>query len=109
MTIFWKETMLYSLLAILFLTLLVQDTTFAAGLTYGREKLKGTISTDTSTTQRPNIVAAQKLTVQAYDKLVAAQQANEWDMSGHAQKAKSLLEQVNQELKLAAEVAGQRK
>jgi hypothetical protein len=38
----------------------------------------------------------------AYNKVIAAQQANEWDMEGHAQKAKSLLEQVNTELKAAA-------
>ena len=34
-----------------------------------------------------------------------AQQANEWDMDGHAAKAKELLDQVNRELKLAAEAA----
>jgi len=38
-------------------------------------------------------------------KIIAAQQANEWDMEGHAQKAKDLLDQVNQQLKLAAEWA----
>jgi len=32
-----------------------------------------------------------------------AQQANEWDLAGHAAKAKQLLEEVNNELKLAAE------
>jgi len=41
----------------------------------------------------------------AYEKIVAAQQANEWDMQGHAQKAKELLEQVNNQLKLAAGAA----
>jgi hypothetical protein len=52
-----------------------------------------------------NLAAAQRLSEQAYEKIVAAQQANEWDMQGHAQKAKELLEQVNQQLKLAAEAA----
>ena len=37
--------------------------------------------------------------------LTAAQKANEWDMDGHAAKAKDLLDQVNRELKLAAEAA----
>ena len=32
------------------------------------------------------------LSDEAYAKIVAAQQANEWDMDGHAQKAKELLE-----------------
>jgi len=53
----------------------------------------------------PNLAAAQRLSEQAYNKIVAAQQANEWDMQGHAQKAKELLEQANKELKLAAEAA----
>ena len=33
------------------------------------------------------------------------EKANEWDLGGHAQKAKDLLEQVNQELKQAAETS----
>ena len=55
--------------------------------------------------KHPNIAAAQRLSTQAYEKIVAAQQANEWDMNGHAQKAKELLDQVNRELKEAAEAA----
>lgn len=55
--------------------------------------------------RHPNIAAAQRLSQQAYEKIVAAQQANEWDMNGHAQKAKELLDQVNRELKQAAEAA----
>lgn len=55
--------------------------------------------------RHPNIAAAQRLSQQAYDKIVAAQQANEWDMQGHAQKAKELLEQANNELKQAAQAA----
>jgi hypothetical protein len=53
----------------------------------------------------PNLAAAQKLAAQSYQKVIAAQKANEWDLGGHAQKAKELLDQVNQELKLAAEVS----
>ena len=55
--------------------------------------------------RHPNIAAAQRLSQKAYEKIVAAQQANEWDMGGHAQKAKELLDQVNHELKEAAEDA----
>jgi hypothetical protein len=55
--------------------------------------------------RHPNIAAAQQLSRQAFDRIVAAQQANEWDMDGHAQKAKNLLDDVNRELKLAAEAA----
>jgi F0F1-type ATP synthase membrane subunit b/b' len=62
-----------------------------------------------SRTRHPNIASAQRLARQAYDKIVAAQRANEWDMKGHAQKAKELLDQVNNELKMAAEAANQNK
>ncbi len=55
--------------------------------------------------KHPNLAAAQRLSQQAWEKIVAAQQANEWDMQGHAGKARELLDQVNQELKLAAESA----
>jgi hypothetical protein len=55
----------------------------------------------------PNIAAAQRLSQQAYEKIRAAQQANEWDMQGHAQHAKELLEQVNNELRAAATAANQ--
>jgi hypothetical protein len=37
-----------------------------------------------------------------------AQQANEWDLQGHAQKAKNLLDEVNNELKLAAKASNRR-
>jgi hypothetical protein len=36
---------------------------------------------------------------------LGGQRANKWDMDGHAAKAKELLEQVNRELKEAAEAA----
>lgn len=55
--------------------------------------------------RHPNIAAAQRLSQQAYERIVMAQKANEFDMDGHAQKAKDLLEQVNSELKQAAEAA----
>jgi hypothetical protein len=59
--------------------------------------------------RHPNLAAAQRLCQEAYDKVTAAQQANEWDMSGHAKKAKELLEQASREIKLAAEAANQAK
>ncbi len=55
--------------------------------------------------RHPNLAAAQRLSQQAWDRIVAAQQANEWDLQGHAQKAKNLLDEVNRELKLAAEAS----
>jgi hypothetical protein len=59
--------------------------------------------------RHPNLAAAQRLSQAAFEKITAAQQANEWDMQGHAAKAKDLLDQANQQLKQAAEAANQNK
>ena len=67
----------------------------------------GTPAKNVSASRHPNLAAAQKLSSQAYKKLVAAQMSNEWDLGGHAEKAKALLEQANAEIKLAAEAANQ--
>ena len=55
--------------------------------------------------KHPNLAAAQRLSLQAFEKITAAQEANEWDMQGHAKKAKELLDEVNKELKQAAGAA----
>ena len=60
---------------------------------------------DISAKRHPNLAEAQRLSRQAWEKIGAAQSANEWDMGGHAKKAKELLDQVNEELKMAAEAA----
>lgn len=62
-----------------------------------------------SAAKHPNLAAAQRFSEQAYQKITAAQQANEWDMAGHAAKAKDLLDQANNELKQAAEAANKNK
>ena len=63
---------------------------------------------DISARRHPNLAAAQRLCTQAYERISQAQAANEWDMEGHAQKAKELLDQVNHELKEAAGEANER-
>jgi len=60
---------------------------------------------DISGRRHPNLAAAQDLSHRAWERITAAQKANEWDMDGHAAKAKELLDQVNNELKMAAEAA----
>jgi hypothetical protein len=65
---------------------------FAAGFTAAQER-------------HPNLRAAQDLINQAFDRITAAQQANEWDMGGHAAKAKDLLVQAKEQIRLAAEAA----
>ncbi len=52
--------------------------------------------------KHPNLAAAQRLSQQAFERITAAQQANEFDMDGHAAKAKELLDQVNEQLRMAA-------
>jgi hypothetical protein len=52
--------------------------------------------------RHPNLAAAQSLAAQANNYITAAQKDNRYDMHGHAQNARQLLVQVNQELKLSA-------
>ena len=49
-----------------------------------------------------NLRAAQKLIERAINKIAAAQVANEYDMNGHAARAKELLDQAYDEIKMAA-------
>ena len=60
-----------------------------------------------SKARHPNLAAAQKFIDQAWEKVTAAQKANEFDMDGHAAKAKDLLEQARAEIKQAAEEANE--
>ena len=85
-----KKTLL-SLAALLLIT---------AGIAFAGRPVR-----NVSPARHPNLAAAQNLVRQAFEKISAAQRANEWDMNGHAQKAKELLDQVNVELKEAAEAA----
>jgi hypothetical protein len=62
-----------------------------------------------SAANHPNLAAAQKLSAEAFTKITAAQEANEFDLAGHAAKAKTLLDQANSELKLAAQQSNKNK
>ena len=62
---------------------------------------------DISSKKHPNLAAAQKHLDMAWDKIQAAQQANEFDLGGHAAKAKELIDQADKELKEAAQFANQ--
>lgn len=57
----------------------------------------------------PNLMAADKLCAQAFAKLEAAQVANEYDLGGHAKKAKDLIKQAQDEIKLATATADKKK
>jgi len=58
--------------------------------------------------RHPALAAAQQSIFDAYEKLVKAQEANEFDMDGHAQKAKDLLDIAAKELKAAAVAANKK-
>jgi len=55
--------------------------------------------------RHPNLAEAQHLVFQANEAIILAQKEQRYDMHGHAQKARQLLVEVNQELKIAAEDA----
>ena len=55
--------------------------------------------------RHPNLAEAQSLSAEAYNRITTAQKDNRYDMHGHASKAKQLLVEVNEQLKLAAEDA----
>lgn len=52
-----------------------------------------------------NLAAAQALVRQAYDRVGIAQSDNDDKLGGHAMRAKDLLVQANDEIKLAADAA----
>jgi len=82
---------------------------FGSALLVGALALVAQPAKNVSAARHPNLAAAQRLTAQAFEKIGAAQQANEFDMEGHAAKAKELLDQANAQLKQAAEAANKNK
>jgi hypothetical protein len=53
----------------------------------------------------PNLVAAQKLINESFDKITKAQDNNDFDLDGHALKAKEALVKAQEEIRLASEYA----
>jgi hypothetical protein len=84
----------------LFVTGAITAALFCGGLALAQKPVD-----NVSDKRHPNLAAAQRLSQKAWEKISEAQSANEWDMEGHAAKAKELLDQVNHELKQAAEMA----
>jgi F0F1-type ATP synthase membrane subunit b/b' len=72
----------------------------AGGLAFAKKPVD-----NVSAKKHPNMAAAQDHITKAHEKLTAAQQANEFDLGGHAKKAKELLEEAAKEIKQAAEAA----
>ena len=57
----------------------------------------------------PNMEAARAALNTAETKITAAQKANEYDLGGHAAKAKDLITAAKEELRLAAETSNEKK
>ena len=55
--------------------------------------------------KHPNLAAAQDLIGKAFQRVEAAQVANEFDLGGHAKRAKEALKLAADEIKLAAQTA----
>jgi hypothetical protein len=73
---------------------------FCSGVTLAQEPVL-----DIEKSVHPNLAEAQRHVVEANRWIATAQKDNKYDMHGHAEKARELLVQVNQELKLAASTA----
>ena len=59
-------------------------------------------------TRHGQLRAAQEAIVQAYNRITNAQNNNDYQLGGHAARAKQYLEQADQELRLAADAANNR-
>lgn len=59
--------------------------------------------------KHPNLTAAHNLVKKAIKRLDTAQKANEFDLDGHAAKAKELLAQAESEIKQALAEANENK
>lgn len=58
--------------------------------------------------RHPNLAAALDADLQAYGRIEKAQVANEFDLGGHAHRAKEALKVAADELKLAAQTSNAR-
>jgi hypothetical protein len=76
---------------------------FAAGVLVGQAPPPPMPTVTVNNTVHPNLAAAQRDIVAAYNELIAAQKANGNKMGGHADTAGSLLDQANAQVALAAQ------
>jgi hypothetical protein len=84
---------------------LLVNTMFCAALLCGAVTVAQEPVINISPERHANLAAAQRLVAQANDHIRQAQKDNRYDMHGHAERARNLLVEVNNELKLAAEDA----
>lgn len=82
------------------LGVILGGTLMCGSLLFGQEPVQ-----DIDKRVHPNLAAAQMHVVEANREIVVAQKDNNDDMRSHAERARALLAQANQELKLAAQAA----
>ena len=73
---------------------------FASALAFAQEPAQ-----NIDPARHGNLASAQTMVREAYDKLSDAQQANHFELGGHAGRAKELMREANDEMKMAAIVA----
>jgi hypothetical protein len=71
-------------------------------LVFGLGASAATVAHAVDPFRHPNLAAAQEFIDKAIGSVNAAQRANEFDLDGHAIKARELLMEANREIKLAA-------
>ena len=81
----------------------------AGGLLCGALAFPGVLAAqqptvDIDTDGHGNLSSAQEYVVMAWQRIDRAQKINNYDMGGHAARAKELLEQANAEIRAAADV-----
>jgi hypothetical protein len=82
---------------------------FAAGVLVGQQAPPPPPVVTVNSFTNPNLAAAQRDILAAYNELVVAQKANNGDMAGHADNAGRFLDQANAEVALAAQAANANK
>jgi hypothetical protein len=91
------------------MNLLTHRTTFIAlAATFAAAAWAQTPVLNVDPDRHGNLAAAQRLVRQAFDRISEAQVDNNYRLGGHADRAKELLRQANEEIKLAAETANWR-
>ena len=83
----------------------IRNAVLSGALVLGLAASGVTIAQNVSPARHPNLAAAQGFIDQAIGRVDAAQRANEYDLGGHAARAKELLRQAREEIKLAAGAA----
>ena len=64
---------------------------------------------DIDPARHPHLASAQRHIMEAFESINHAQEANDWDMDGHAAHAKKLLDEASHEVKEAARSANHRR